>query len=67
MCLIKVTLIFLKNNIILSKKKYKDWHDAQEEYCDNYVTSMHNLSYSDVISYLSSDYGKNDKKMAIFQ
>ncbi len=52
----KYNLIFLRNNkLLLSRKKYFDWREIQDEY-DDYMASVDFETLMDVQNYIKMDY-----------
>ena len=47
--------------MILSKKRYSDWREIQEEY-ESYVTSLGPFSEEELVEFLSEEYGRDDAK-----
>lgn len=52
----KVYYIILEDAILLSKMDYNNWREIQEEYYDNFKTSMGPWTYEELISYLEDDF-----------
>ncbi|MDE5995744.1 MAG: hypothetical protein K2G56_02385 [Eubacterium sp.] len=50
-----VHLIYLRNEIVLSKKHYNHWKEIQDEY-DDYVTNMFFSTSQDLISFFKKDF-----------
>ena len=57
----KVYYIILESNILLSKRKYNNWREIQEEYYDDFKASMGPWSYEEIISYLEDDFNDENK------
>lgn len=54
-----IHIIFLRNNvIIISKKKYSDWREIQDEY-DDFMTSLGSWTAEAVISFYELDFGQD--------
>lgn len=51
-----ITYIILENNVLISKKEYSDWRAIQDEYFDNYVTSMGPWTVDEFLEYLKDDF-----------
>lgn len=51
----KYNLLFLKEKMLLSIKKYNSWQQIQEEY-GNYITSLNFGKFEEVIDYLALEY-----------
>jgi hypothetical protein len=52
-----IHIIYLRNDsIILSKKKYTNWHEIQDEF-DNYMTSIGPWTSDDIIEYIEMENG----------
>ena len=55
-------IIFLRNDkMLLSRKKYSDWREIQDEY-DDYMTSLDFESIMDVEEYIRMDYNLTSDK-----
>ena len=55
-----IHIIFLRGDVvILSKKKYSDWREIQDEY-DDFMTSLGSWTAEAVISFYELDFGKDD-------
>ena len=52
-----LNLIFLKNSMLLSNKKYNHWREIQDEF-EDYKASVNFKSLEDVVEYISFDYKK---------
>jgi len=52
---IKVTIIYLEKEMLISKKQYSSWRDIQDEY-ETFKTSLGPWSSEEVISYLNDEY-----------
>ena len=48
-------IVFLKSGLLVSKKKYADWREIQEEFLD-YQASLGPWSQDEVVEYLEFDY-----------
>jgi hypothetical protein len=57
----KATLIYLEGNILLSKKVYNDWREIQEEYYENFKTSLIPMTCEDIISFFQEDFKDEDR------
>jgi hypothetical protein len=58
---IKIRIIFLKEKILLSKKKYRTWRKIQKEFSD-YKASLRPMNIIEVINYFIDDFGNDDKE-----
>lgn len=58
----KVSMIFLEDKVLLSKKQYNHWKEIQDEFYDMYKTSISGLTLCDLVYYFTGDYGENDVK-----
>jgi len=54
---IKVTIIYLEKEMLISKKQYGSWRDIQDEY-EAFKTSLGPWSSEEVIGYLNDEYSK---------
>jgi len=50
-----ITIIYLENEMLISKKEYYSWREIQDEY-ETFKTSLGPWSAEDVIEYLSDEY-----------
>jgi len=53
----EIHYIILRDGIILSKEKYKDWKEIQDKYPDSYMASLGPWEKVDLIDYFSDDFG----------
>lgn len=53
----KVYYIILKNKVLLSKKKYENWRQIQDEYYQSFVACLGPWFLEDALIYFSGDYG----------
>ena len=51
----KITIIYLENEMLISKKQYDSWRQIQDEY-PAFKSSLGPWSEEDVVSYLKSEY-----------
>jgi hypothetical protein len=58
---ITVHLIYLDDGLLLSKKRYSNWREIQDEF-DTYVASLGPWSISDVIDFFQTDRGVDDAR-----
>ena len=58
----QVYMIFLDEEVLLSKKEYSNWRDIQDEYYMHFKTSFPAMRKEDIIQYYVSDYGADDAK-----
>ncbi|MEG0593537.1 MAG: hypothetical protein RR512_09470 [Coprobacillus sp.] len=49
-------LIYLEDNILLSKKDYHHWKEIQAEFFDKYKTSLEALSCKEIIDFFTDDF-----------
>jgi hypothetical protein len=45
--------------MFLSKKRYSDWREIQDEY-ESYLTSVGPFSVAELVEFLSEEYGSDD-------
>jgi hypothetical protein len=57
----EVYYIILEDCVLLSKKRYNDWHEIQDEYYDKFKTSIGPWTYEDLITYFEDDFGEENK------
>lgn len=57
----EVYYIILEDCVLLSKKRYNDWHEIQDEYYDKFKTSIGPWTYEDLITYFEDDFGDDNK------
>lgn len=53
----KAYIIYLEDSVLLSKKEYLDWHGIQDEYYENYKTSLSPMTCEEIILFFKDDYG----------
>ena len=58
---IKATIIYLDDAVLLSKKKYSNWLEVQEEYHDKYKTNLAPLTCDEIIKFFEEDFKEEDK------
>lgn len=58
---IEVYYIILEDCVLLSKKRYNDWQEIQDEYYDKFKTSIGPWTYEDLITYFEDDFGDENK------
>lgn len=56
----KVTLIYLDNKMLLSKKIYTGWKECQFDYSEHYKTNMVPMRVEDLCDFFAQDYGDDD-------
>lgn len=56
----KLYYIILDDKVILSKKKYKDWKQIQNEYYSSFVSCLGPWSFEETLMYFSNDYGNEN-------
>lgn len=49
------TIIYLNDQIMISKKEYSDWHEIQKEFPD-YISNLTPMTESELIQYLNEEY-----------
>ena len=52
----KAYYIILENEVLLSKKKYSDWREIQDEYYEIYKTNLSPLTCDELIEFFEDDY-----------
>ena len=52
----KATIIYLDNGMLISKKKYSNWQEIQEEYYENYKTSLLPMTCNEIITFFEEDF-----------
>ena len=52
----KATIIYLDNGMLISKKEYANWLEIQEEYYENYKTSLLPMTCKEIISFFEEDF-----------
>ena len=52
----KVTVIYLDDCMLLSKKIYSDWKEIQDEYPKTYKASLKPMTYEELISFFEIDF-----------
>ena len=57
----KITIIYLENEMLISKKQYDSWRQIQDEY-PAFKSSLGPWSEEDVVSYLKSEYSSLNPK-----
>lgn len=50
-----ITIIYLDDDMLISKKKYEVWREIQDEY-ENYKASLGPWSGEEIIEYLGEEY-----------
>lgn len=56
----KVTLIYLEDAVLLSKKRYHGWKECQEAFADSYKANMAPMTQEEILSFLMDDWGDED-------
>lgn len=51
----QITIIYLKDEMLISKINYESWREIQDEY-DDYKTSLGPWSTDEVVEYLNDEY-----------
>lgn len=54
----KAYIIYLEDNLLLSKKKYNNWLEIQDEYYDKFKTSLGPMTCEEMISIFKDDFGE---------
>ncbi|MDD3403591.1 MAG: hypothetical protein PHQ72_09580 [Hespellia sp.] len=49
-------IIYLDNCMVLSKKKYSNWREVQDEFWDNYKANLELMSCEEIISFFEEDF-----------
>ena len=52
----KFYYILLRDEVVLSKKKYSSWREIQDEYSDTYLSSLGPWSAEELLSYFADDF-----------
>lgn len=52
----KATIIYLDNCMLISKKEYSNWLEIQEEYYENYKTSLMPMTCKEIINFFEEDF-----------
>lgn len=52
----KATIIYLDNGMLISKKEYANWLEIQEEYYENYKTSLLPMTCNEIITFFEEDF-----------
>ena len=60
--MIYIYMIFLENEILLSKKIYTHWMEIQTEYYESFKTNFAAMTYEEIVDYFTCDYGENDSR-----
>jgi hypothetical protein len=58
---LNIHIIYLDNNIVLTKKNYSCWRQIQDEY-PTYKTSLGPWSIEDIIDFFEDDFGKDESQ-----
>ena len=57
----KVTVVYLDDCMLLSKKSYSDWREIQDEYPKTYKASLEPMTYEELIGFFEIDFkGEKD-------
>ncbi len=55
---INAHIIYLNDDsVILSKNKYADWQEIQNEYYEKFITSLGPMTYEEIICFFTNDFG----------
>ena len=52
----KAYYIILEDAVLLSKKKYADWREIQDEFYDDFKASLTPMTCDELICYLENDF-----------
>jgi len=58
---IKATLIYLEEELLLSKKEYSDWYEIEDEYYEKFTTSLVPMTCEDIINIFQQDFKDEDR------
>lgn len=58
---IEVYYIILEDCVLLSKKRYNDWREIQNEYYDNFKTCLGPWTYEELINYFEDDFANENR------
>jgi hypothetical protein len=56
----KVFYILLEDVVLLSKKKYNNWREIQNEYYEKFKANLGPWTFNEIIHYFESDYGNEN-------
>lgn len=59
-----ITIIYLEDEMHISKMEYGSWREIQDEY-DNYMTSLGPRNSEEVVEYLNDEYSSLNPKAEI--
>jgi len=51
-----LTIVYLRNGLLLSKRTYRDWREVQDQFFD-YKTSLGPYNLDDLFSLIHDEYG----------
>lgn len=54
----EVYIIYLENEMLLSKKTYNNWREIQDEYYEKYKTNLSPMTCEEIISFFEDDFGE---------
>ncbi len=58
---IKAHIIYLNDDsVLLSKKKYCNWREIQDEYYEKFITSLGPMTCEEIILFFSDDFGNEE-------
>lgn len=56
----KATIIYLADSVVLSKNKYSDWKEIQDEYGEKYKTNLLPLTRDEIIDFFREDFNQEE-------
>ena len=54
------TYVILQQRVLLTKKKYNSWREIQDEYYDEFMTSMGPFNVDEFLEYLTDDFKEEE-------
>lgn len=54
------TYVILQQRVLLTKKKYNNWREIQDEYYDEFITSMGPFNVDDFLEYWMDDFKEEE-------
>lgn len=57
---INFTYVILQERVLLAKKKYNNWREVQQEFYDEFMTSLGPFFLEDFIEYLEDDFKEEE-------
>ena len=56
----KATIIYLDEDMLLSKKEYSSWKEVQDEYYEEYVTNLVPMSCEQILAFFEEDFKQEE-------